>query len=147
MRRFTLACIAFAGSACTQLVTEALPPQTVDETFQGSVQEWSTGDQVTLAVKLFDSDGKLGICGTWAETPGGGLTEAAFNERLIQTLSLKGGSETVANDISFFKKGRYTRDRLPSGDAACRKTDIPWSVKFAGNASFEAARSNFVIYD
>ncbi len=148
LKQVIFAISALACAACTQLVTEERPGQTVDETFQGFPMTWTDGNQMTFAYKVYDDQGLLGICGAFAEQPSTPQSADRFNDLMRQSMYLVMDDEVLINDISFFKKAGFERDALPFGQAACRRTDEPWNPDHAEAAlTLASSRRSFTIYD
>lgn len=144
----TAALAAAVLGGCTRLVTTSLPDQRVDDSYQVRWWTWQNGEQLTFAYKVFEDAGKVAICGARAESPGGDVHQRTFNERAVQTLSLSLGGETLANDISFFRKVRHETDAAPQGMAACVRTDQPWNTSYGSLApELDAAKTRFRLRD
>ena len=146
MTRLFACFLLLAG--CTSIVTTSLPPQDVDSSFRHTRFNWSSGNKVAFAYRIFESAGKVAICGVYAESPGGDADIAPFNDRLIQTASLDVSGDTLVNDISFFAVGQYDGKGRAAGKANCVQTEDPWSEKVASAKSdLEFAKTHFTVYD
>lgn len=146
--RCSLFLAAVVLAACTRLTTSPLPGQPIDESFRLHPIRWTSGEQIVFAYKIFNSGGKVAMCGAWAESPGGDTNQGRFNDWLVQTASLTVGDETIANDVGFFAKGRYAGNAAPVTTSNCRQTDTVWQpVHGARLPRLEFARSSFRLYD
>ena len=142
----TFAAVLLSG--CTAITAESLPDQTVDGSFWRSSFNWTSGEKVAFAYKIFNISGSVAVCGVYAESPGGDSNQSAFNDRLVQTAYLKVAGETLVNDISFFSKGRYEKYGRASGEANCVLTDEPWDEKISkGRTSINYAKTHFTVYN
>ena len=146
--RILSAAVLAAVTGCTQMSTASLPDARVDDTYHARYWTWTNGQQITFAIKAFEHQGKVALCGARAESPGGDVHTRTFNDRALQTLYVTMGGEVLLNDISFFRKGSYVADAPPNGNAACVLTDRRWSEFYDGvPPELEAAKTRFRVYD
>ena len=145
--RVLLASLGLLATACTSITSTPLPSEQVGGGYVHTSFNWSSGNKVAFAYRVYEEAGTVAICGIYAESPGGDSDIAPFNDRLVQTASLEVGGETLINDISFFARGQYTDRGRASGKATCVRIDDPWTPKMARKWDLVFAKTHFTVYD
>ena len=138
--------VACCLAGCTQVTTESLPQQNVDDTFRRNIVRWTSGEIVVFAYKAFEKNGRVAICGAWSESPGDS-NQNQFNDRMLATRRAEIDGETLVNDVSWFAKGAFNGEEKPNGLANCRLTDDPWRAGYDKKIRLRASRTRFVVYD
>lgn len=145
LRYFIL--LACALSACTSLTTTSMPGRAIDDSFNAQSIRWESGRYIYFSTGIWNADGKVGLCGALAQSPGG-LQEDRFDEWLINTAKVELDDRTLVNGLGFFSKVRFEEDVAPAGRANCIQTSVPWSEAFEDQEpQVLTTRSRFKIYD
>lgn len=134
-------------AACTRIISDPLPDRPVDQSFSNEFFNWEDGSQISFAYLLFESEHKVGICGAWSASSGGGHHRHRFDEMAVQAGSLVHGGRTLVNDIGFFRKGAFSRGERPQGNASCIRIDTPWVPSVASHSELAFSRASFKILD
>ncbi|MGD1925213.1 MAG: hypothetical protein ACFB03_13640 [Paracoccaceae bacterium] len=129
MRFFSIIALLLV-SGCVQLTTESLPSESVGPDYVLELFNWQDGDQMTVGIKTFESKGRVGICGAYAEyTPNAGYAED-LNQRALAAAQVRFAGETLVRGLDFFGRGGHSKDSLPAAQANCVLTDRPWEARF-----------------
>ncbi|MEM7189799.1 MAG: hypothetical protein AAF439_09320 [Pseudomonadota bacterium] len=147
MRIFSVMAVAILA-ACTQLNSESLPGIGVDDSFTTGGFRWTSGGRLTIATKVFESEGRTAICGAWAESPYGGNYEGELNPQAIAAARASIGGELLARGLNFYRKVAFDKSLTPRGTAKCLRTSVPWQKRFAtATPKVEFVKTRFRLID
>lgn len=125
-RRLT-ACLAFFFlTSCT--TTTPISGSVIDETYSVGGYTWTSGTQVYVFYKLFESGNSVAICGAWAASGASAISNADVAVGLeVGVLYL--GSSRIKQGISFMRSIGSPKN-ANGKPAICRKTSVEWRTEF-----------------
>ncbi|MEM9059567.1 MAG: hypothetical protein AAGD13_03820 [Pseudomonadota bacterium] len=117
-------------TGCTQLTTASLPSQPVTQDYVLRAFVWDSNDRMHVAFKTFEEQGKVGLCGAYAEKSTQSPYVDQLNSQALAAAQILFAGETLIRGIDFFTRGGFVDDAHPNASASCVLTDVPWEAAF-----------------
>ncbi len=104
--------------------------QTIDDSYRIDGFRWKDGATVYVPIKVFNADGKTGVCGAWSAR-GGAVISRDFNDQVMDAGSIILDGTTLVRGLTFMQE-HGPDGELTGKSSNCVRTDVDWQPSFAG---------------
>ena len=124
--------LALALASCTTISARPGIVAVLGDTPTVTGGTFSTGGGVTVAADIRERNGRILLCGVWAQSHQQAILTKGRAREVVTRGSVLLGKVALAREIAFMREVAPAANYAGS-EASCRMTDQPWSGAAAAN--------------